>query len=422
MTLLNNKASTIEELSEIQLQKFKRIASYVKEHSKMYGELYKDVDFQINKLEDVKKLPFTTKQDVAVYKLDNRCVDFDNVVEVHTSSGTSQKAIYTGFTHNDIEKSNEYLSEVWKMQGIKKDSVFLMLASYGLFSAGLINHYAIQKIGALVIPTGSTSLHKVIDVITELKPNSAAAVTSYYMYLIEQLKERGVQAGEIVIDNLIAGGEPFTEQQRNFIEEFFSASLYAQYGLAEINTGIAGECEAKNGMHICADYVYPEIIDPQTGNVLPDSTEGELVLTTLDKETMPLVRYRTGDLTSITYEQCSCGRMIPRIDYVRNRVGESIFYKGMTVDKNDVISIMETLCSYVHPYTWCLEFTGDKLRQVVTMSVVLTKKADEQVALVYVQKELIQKLGFKVTVQVFPEAELTKQESSKLKYLVDNRV
>src|SRR4030042_6251463 len=217
-------------LKKLQTAKILSMLNYVKKYSPLYSKMYKNIDLnEIKSLKDFETLPFTTKQDlVKCYPFGSLCVSKRSVSEVHFSSGTSNKPIPTYLTERDLKLSNKALARTWYMQGVRKGTVFGMLASYGLFSAGLLNHYAIQKIGAFVMPISSSSTDKTINLLIEYKVEEIAAVASYYLYLINKIKESRLNKNSFNLKIAIAGGEPFTDSQRKYIEENLGVKLLDQ--------------------------------------------------------------------------------------------------------------------------------------------------------------------------------------------------
>ena len=414
---------SVGDLRVLQLAKLQKTVAFVAETSEFYKrrKKFSAHDANFDSLDDFsKKIPFTIKEDLLQGETyENLCVDKKDIIEVHFSSGTSARPVYSFLSKKDIREGSEYLARTWYMQGIRQESTFGMLASYGLFSAGLLNHYAIQEIGTFVVPIGGSSTLKTLDIFRNFSVDSCAAVASYYPYLITIAKENSIPLHELKLRHIIAGGEPFSEDQRSYVEKELGATMYDQYGLCEINTGLAGECSEKNGLHILADYAYPEIINSETGENLGENQEGELVLTTLHKEASPLLRYRTGDITSITYEPCICGRTMPRIARIKRRVTDVLFYKGIKVEKEYVAQLMLDLQDCVNPYIWQMEISVVYSRDEIELKVVLEKDNEKEIG--RVAKCLLDSLGFKVNVRVFTQDELNQLGSSKLKNFIDHR-
>ena len=415
---------SITDLKSLQLIKLRESVRFAAGYSIFYAQRKKlsPRDSNFNSLEEFsEKIPFTTKEDLLQSALyENLCVPKKDLVEVHSSSGTSAKPVYSFLTKQDIQRSSEYLVRTWYMQGIREESFFAMMASYGLFSAGLLNHYAIQQIKSFIIPIGGSSILKTLSILRELSVDSCAAVASYYPYLVAMAKQNNVNLSELQLRHIIAGGEPFSENQRQYVERELNATMYDQYGICEINTGLAGECEEKNGLHILADYVYPEIVDPTSGKVLGEDQEGELVLTTFYKQASPLLRYRTGDMTSISYALCPCGRTMPKISRIKRRVADTLFYKGINIEKPYITKLMEDLRDYLNPYMWQIELNTEAGRDFALLKIVLEQGAEAD-ALAHIAAYLQKNLDFKLEARTFTAEELAAMGNSKLKNFLDNR-
>ena len=420
----NVEKMPLRALRSLQLQKLQKLVKFVGSKSNFYkkkkGISPKSARF--NSLEEFSKnIPLTTKEDViSMGTYDNLCVPRGQVVEIHFSSGTTKRPALSFYTKKDLDVGSEYLARTWRMQGVEPKSTFGMLASYGLFSAGLLNHYAIQKIGAFIVPIGSEPVLKVIDLFKTFVVDSCAAVASFYLYLIRMAEMNGVRLKGLGLKHMIAGGEPFSEKQRRYVERKLNASLYNQYGLCEINTGLAGECSQKNGLHILADYVYPEIIDPISQEVLGDNKEGELVLSTFHKEASPLVRYRTGDITQITHDPCPCGRTMPRIWPIKRRVTDTFFYKGLKVEHPFITKLVESLSRYLNPYIWQMEIKTRAGKDEMALKIIPSR--NNKKTLHHVALYLRSHLGFKVRIAVFSEDELAGMGKSKIKHFLDKRI
>jgi phenylacetate-CoA ligase len=413
----------LDKLKELQLDKLRKSIEFVAAKSDFYKNkknITKDLSNITSFEEFANKIPFTTKEDLVNSDIyENLCVPKEDIAEIHFSSGTSNKPVFSFLSEKDIEESSLYLSRTWFMQGVRKESVFALFASYGLFSAGLINHYAIQKIGPFIIPTGNATALKTFQLINDFSVDSCAAVASYYLYLINEAEKNKVNLESLALKHIIAGGEPFSEKQRVHIENKFGGHLYDQYGLCEINTGLAGECSEKNGLHILADYVYPEIIDPATGDVLGEDQEGELVLTTFHKEASPLLRYRTGDKSSISYKVCPCGRTMPRIARIKGRVTDTLFYKGLKIEKPYVANFMEDLGEHINPYVWQMIAQTHAGRDELVIKVIPTHQQDTD--LKYISAYIQKKMNIRVNVVTFTDEELLPLGNSKIKHFVDLR-
>ncbi len=412
-----------DELRSLQKDKLNKILAYVTKNSLFYKDKFKGIKTTIQSLDDFNSIPLTTKNELLkIQTLDNVCVKNGSLAEIHFSSGTTDKPLGSFLTKKDIEMSNEALARTWYMQGIDSNSTFCMLAAYGLFSAGLINHYAIQHLGALIIPASSISSERTLNLMSEYKVDSTAAIASFYLHFIRKIKDLNFDKSKLFLKKCIAGGEPFSEEQRRYIQKELNVELYDQYGVCEINTGIAGECENHCGLHVLADYVYPEVVDPATGRVCKEGELGELVFTTLDREASPLIRYRTGDITSISYKPCACGRTMPRIARIKGRLSETLFFKGRKIEVSFLEEFMKKFSRYVDPFIWTVSLEGDESNQSIVVKVCPNKGENIEKLTEHIRDRFLQEAMLKVRVGILSQSDLVKLESSKLKHVEDNRV
>jgi len=297
------------------------------------------------------KIPFTSKQDLRdYYPYKTLAVNVDEIVEVHTSSGTTGKSTLSFFTKKDLLKSSHHISQAWKNFGITKGSKVQFMMSYGLFSGAALNSYAIQLLGGMVIPAGIQTASKQIELLQDFEADVIVGTPGYYYYLYDYMMDNNIPLSTLNIKTGIMAGEVYSDELREDLESKFKIDIYDHYGLCEINTGIAFECKNKNGLHLLVDYVYTEIIDPETGDVLPLDTEGELVLTTLDKEASPVIRYRTGDITTLTEVECICGHSGATMRRILRRTDDLIFVKGIKINPHELKeNIMSHFADSVHP-------------------------------------------------------------------------
>ena len=354
-------------IDKLQLKKFNRIIGTCKK-SKLYATF--KLPKKIKNLESTKFLPFTTKEMLrGSYPYESLCINKGDIVEVHTSSGTTGNPTIMFLTKKDLDTSNRVLARTWFCNGVRKKDVFMMMGDYGLFTGGLLNHYALTYLSVMVIPIGVSSSEKQIKFLNDFKVTSMAGIASHYFRLIEKMKEIKIKPSDLNLRIAIAAGEPYSEETRRHFEKSFNCKFMDQYGLAEINTGLAGECAYRCGLHIPHDYVYPEIINPNTGEVLKDGKIGELVLTTLEREANPVLRYRTGDVTSLNHKKCKCGRTTPRIDRIKGRIDDLIFIKGIKVYPNFLESVLWEMKKIIRPETWMLEIERIRGLDILTLFV-----------------------------------------------------
>ena len=332
------------EIRELQLERLKWQVKRIYENVQMYRERMDEagvVPEDIQSLEDLAKLPFTTKQDLRdYYPFDLLAVPKKEIVRIHASSGTTGKQIVAGYTRNDLDNwANAFARQLVAAGGNRK-SIVQVSYGYGLFTGGLGAHQGAEKVGAMVVPTSSGNTERQIRFMCDLGTTHLCCTPSYATYLGETVKEMGVK-NQLKLQAGIFGAEPWTEEMRQQIEETLGIKAYDVYGLTEImGPGVSYECCMQNGMHLCEDLVIAEIIDPDTGEVLPEGSFGELVLSTITKEGQPLLRYRTRDLCMLDYEQCECGRTHVRMKKPAGRTDDMLIIRGVNVFPSQIEEVL----------------------------------------------------------------------------------
>ena len=296
----------------------------------------------IQSAEDIHKLPFTTKQDLRDnYPFGLFAVPMSEIVRVHASSGTTGKPTVVGYTHRDIATWSEVMARTLACAGADRNDFIHVAFGYGLFTGGLGLHYGGEKIGASVIPVSGGNTSRQLQLMHDFGSTVLACTPSYALYLAEAIEESGINRDQLKLRVGVFGAEPWTENMRKEIEEKLRIKAIDIYGLSEvIGPGVASECLAQNGLHINEDQFYPEIIDPDTLEVLPEGRSGELVFTTITKEGLPLIRYRTRDLTRLTYEKCTCGRTMVRMEKCLGRSDDMLIIRGVNLFPSQVESIL----------------------------------------------------------------------------------
>jgi phenylacetate-CoA ligase len=287
----------------------------------------------IKTLEDISKLPFTTKDDLrTTYPYGLLAVPQSEIVEIHMSSGTTGTPVVDAYTKRDMDDWSEGMARTLSGAGATRNDTVQNAYGYGLFTGGLGSHYGASKIGATVIPVSSGNTQKQLMLIRDFKTTIVTCTPSYALYLAEQAKEMGIDPTKLGLRAGCFGAEPWSENMRKEIEKAWNIKAYDIYGLTEITgPGVAFECEAQYGMHVNEDLWFPEIIDPATGKPLKDGEKGELVITTITKEGTPLIRYRTRDITFIIKEKCGCGRTLRRIHRLFGRTDDLLIIRGVNV-------------------------------------------------------------------------------------------
>jgi phenylacetate-CoA ligase len=343
----NKKAECAEpkDRLKIQTERLKELVSRVYKKVPFYKKLFDEKGVNpkdINSIEDIKLLPFTTKDDLRNnYPFGLFAVPRKEIVEVHTSSGTTGKPIVAGYTIADIELWSEVMARCLTASGTTKEDIIQNAYGYGLFTGGLGIHYGSRKIGANVIPISGGNTKRQIMIMVDFGTTILTCTPSYTLFLAETAREEGVDLKKLNLKAGNFGAEPWSDNMRAEIEKNLNLLALDIYGLTEIiGPGVANECYLKNGLHICDDHFYPEIINPSTGEVLPDGEKGELVLTTLTKEGTPLIRYRTRDITCFLSGSCECGRTSKRMKRLMGRTDDMLVIRGVNVFPSQIESVL----------------------------------------------------------------------------------
>jgi phenylacetate-CoA ligase len=325
-----------EDTKKLQLQRLQKIVKRAYENVPYYKKRFDELNIKpedIKTLEDIEKLPFTTKTDLRdAYPFGMFAVPIDEIIEVHTTSGTTGKPTVSGYTRGDLDLWGEVIARALTMTGAHKKDKIQNSYGYGLFTGGLGIHYGAQKIGATMIPISAGNTKRQLEIMQDFGTDIISCTPSYGLYLAEVAANEGVDTEKLKLRAGCFGAEMWTEEMRNELEKRLHISAQNIYGLTEIiGPGVAMECEAKNGLHIFEDHFYPEIIDPKTLETLPEGEKGELVLTTLTREGMPVIRFRTKDITALRRGKCSCGRTQVKMDRITGRSDDMLKVRGVIV-------------------------------------------------------------------------------------------
>jgi len=329
-----------DEMTRLQSERLVSLVKYVYENVEFYRKRMDAAGVSpsdIKGIEDITKLPYTTKDDLRdTYPFGLFAAPRSEIVRVHASSGTTGKATVVGYTKGDIEIWSECVARCMSMANVTRDDIIQIAYGYGLFTGGLGAHYGAEKIGATVVPMSTGNSKKLTTMMVDFGATAIACTPSYLLHLSEVLRDEGL-IDKIKLKTAICGAEPWTEKMRQDIEQHLNITAHDIYGLSEImGPGVACDCEYHTGLHICEDHFYPEIIDAKTLLPVKDGEVGELVFTTLTKEGIPLIRYRTKDLTSITHEVCKCGRTSARISRFKGRSDDMLIIRGVNVFPSQV--------------------------------------------------------------------------------------
>ena len=324
------------ELEQEQLERLQQTLGRVYRRVSYYHELFNKIGFdplEVTSLEDLREIPFTTKDTLRIaYPYNMFAVPLREVVRMQSTSGTTGQPLIVGYTHNDIDHWSELTARVLTAAGVTKDDIIQISFPYGLFTGGLGFHYGAELIGASVIPCSDTDIENQIAIMRDYRTTVLCCAPTFAAMLLELLDEKSVTPAELSLSRALFGAESWNESFRTEIEDQLELSVTDNYGLTEVmGPGVSYECEEKNGLHISEDHFIPEIIDPDSGEILPEGEKGELVLTTITKEGYPLIRYKTGDITSLIAEPCSCGRGFIRMTRVLGRVDDMIILNGQNM-------------------------------------------------------------------------------------------
>ncbi|HRR95388.1 MAG TPA: phenylacetate--CoA ligase [Candidatus Ratteibacteria bacterium] len=432
MAYFNKGIETISEskLKQIQLDRLKKILDYVNKKVPFYNNLFEKNKINIHKLsslDELKNIPFTLKKDLREnYPFGLFAVDLSEVYEIHASSGTTGKLTVVGYTKNDIKLWSEVMARSLVCAGVGKEDIIQNAFGYGLFTGGLGIHYGALKIGASVIPTSAGGTKRQLMIMQDFKSTVLTGTPSYALYMAEEAKSIGIETSKIPIRIGVFGAEPWSERMRKEIEKIWGITALDIYGLSEIiGPGIAQECEGKCGLHIWSDYFLPEIIDINTENTLEEGKEGELVITTLTKEALPLIRYRTGDIVSINYQKCSaCGRTFPRISKIKGRIDDMLIIKGVNVFPSQVETVLLNITEVAPHYQ--LVVTREKYLDKLQINVEITEEtfSDEVKKLEElekkVKKEIESVIGIDVEVNLV-EPKSIERSTGKASRIIDLR-
>ena len=334
-----------KEMEQLQLQRLRATVKKVYDNVPFYRKRLEEAKItpdSIRSLDDLKNIPFTVKDDLRDnYPFGLFAAPMKDIVRIHASSGTTGKPTTVGYTRGDLDMWSECVARIAAMAGCSDDDIAQVAFGYGLFTGAFGLHYGLEKIGATVIPMSSGNTEKQIMIMQDYGTTVLISTPSYALYMSEVLQEKGVKKSDIKLKIGLFGAEGSTEEMRAQLEERWGILATENYGMSElIGPGVSGECVHKAGMHINEDFFIPEIINPDTGEVLPWGEKGELVITTLMKEGIPLLRYRTKDITYLIPEQCKCGRTSLRMAKIQGRTDDMLIIRGVNVFPSQVESVL----------------------------------------------------------------------------------
>jgi len=334
-----------QDMQELQLDRLKRIVSYCYDKVPFYRKRFDNIGLKpehIKSLKDIERIPFTTKDDLRDnYPFDLFAVPLKNIVRLHASSGTTGKPIVVGYTRGDMDMWTDSVARIAAMAGGTEDDIAQIAFGYGMFTGGFGLHYGLERIGMTVIPMSSGNSERQLMFMEDFGSTVLVSTPSYALYLAEVMQETGVDKRKIKLRLGLFGGEGHTPEMRAELERRWGILATENYGLSEITgPGVSGECTEQCGMHINEDNFYPEVVDKETLKTLDYGQEGELVLTTLTKEGIPMLRYRTKDITELNPEPCRCGRTTVRMKKIKGRTDDMLIIRGVNVFPSQIESVL----------------------------------------------------------------------------------
>lgn len=334
-----------QKLDELQLERLKWIVDYCNKNIAFYHKRLSDAGVTAEKikcLSDIQYIPFTTKEDIRdTYPFGLFGTPMKNIIRIHASSGTTGKPTVVGYTKNDISNWSDCVARMMAAVGITDEDVIQIAFGYGLFTGALGLHYGLEKLGATVIPASSGNTEKQVMLLKDFGVTGLVSTPSYALYMSEVAKECGITNDQLKLKTGLFGSEGCTPEMRSEIEKALNLFATDNYGMSELmGPGVSGECHMRCGMHVNEDHFIPEIIDSNTGTVLDKGETGELVITTITKEGIPMLRYRTKDISRLNYDVCECGRTFVRMDKIKGRSDDMLKIRGVNVFPSQIESVL----------------------------------------------------------------------------------
>ena len=420
----------VEHLRALQLIRLQKIVRHAYDNVALFRSRMDERGVRpehIKELKDIALLPFFKKIDLRdTYPFGLFAVPQSEIVRLHASSGTTGKPIVVAYTQKDLDVWSSVMRRALCCCGLSKKDIVQVSYGYGLFTGGLGAHGGVEALGATVVPASGGNTKRQVMLIRDFGVNAICCTPSYFLHLIEQAKELGIDLRELPIRAGIFGAEPWTQGMRERLERGAGIEAFDIYGLSEIiGPGVAIECGKHHGMHIFEDHFYPEIIDPDTCEVLPDGETGELVLTTLSKYAMPMIRYRTRDITRIIPEKCSCGRTLRRIDRISSRSDDMFIIRGVNVFPSQIESALLMVEGTTPNYMIKLSTAGNMDNIALDIELAKEVYAQGEAIIEQIRRMVTASVesitGLRIKVTVVPFNSITRSEG-KAKRVLDNRI
>ncbi|RKX76775.1 MAG: phenylacetate--CoA ligase [Spirochaetes bacterium] len=425
-----NETRSREDMEQLQIERLQTTMHRVYRNVAFYRHSFDSCGVNIERIKsinDLAFLPFTTREDLLKsYPYDMFAVPLRDIVRIHSTSGTTGKPIIVGYTRNDINIWTSLVTRVLAAAGITNHDFIQIAFKYNLFTGGFGFHYGAEKIGASVIPASTEDVEKQITIMKDYKTTVLVSTPGYALHIAVVLKELNIHPEELFLRTGLFGAEPWSENLRTQIEESLHIKAYDNYGLTEIiGPGVAFECEKQCGLHINEDHFIPEIIDPETLETLPEGERGELVFTTITKQGFPLIRYRTGDISSIVSEPCQCGRTLARMERVSGRTDDMIIVEGINVFPSQIEEVLLRI-EGIEPH---YQITLDRKEGVDTMEIMVEVEeeffSDETKILENlrerIEREISSHLGIGAEITLVEPKKISRSTGGKLKHVIDRR-
>jgi phenylacetate-CoA ligase len=422
----NRAAESAErhELDHLQLERLRAVVARCVERVPFYRRtLPARIQGRLATIEDIVELPFTTKDDVReAYPFGLLAVDRSELVRVHASSGTRGKPTLVGYTRGDIDLWAEICARALVSGGAVRGDVVHNAYGYGLFTGGLGLHYGAERMGATVVPASGGNTPRQVLLIADLSARILCCTPSYALHIADTIERSGIDPREQALAYGLFGAEPWSIAMRDEIERRLGLRALDIYGLSEmIGPGVASECTEQAGAHVCEDHFVVEVVDPATGELLPEGVEGELVFTSLTREAMPLLRYRTGDLASLSRGPCACGRTLARISRIKGRTDDMLVVRGVNVFPSEVESALLSVPGLAPHYQLRLQRPG--ALDVLVVDVESDGSGFDRAALeVEVARRLDRALGLVCQVRVLDQREIPRSQGKALRVLDERTI
>ena len=418
------------DLKELQSARLRKLVSYVYNNCPVYKRKLDAAGAtpdKIKSIDDITRLPITTKEDMRDnYPYGLFSAPQDQIAEIHVSSGTTGNPTLVGYTKDDLKLWGDVMARAFCCAGAVPGDTIQIAYGYGLFTGGLGSHYGALEMGLRILPTSSGQTARQLKLMQDFKPRIIACTPSYVLYMAEEARTLGIDPAKGNWKIGVFGAEPWSNAMRDEIENIWNMLATDIYGLSEIiGPGVAQECHHKDGLHIFSDVFYPEIIDPKTGAEVPEGQDGELTITTLTKQGIPLIRYGTRDIVSIRYEKCRCGRTSPRVSKIKGRTDDMIVVRGINVFPSQIEHVLVGIEGTQPHYQIIVDRQAHKLDEVEVLVEVEQRFFSDEIKQLNVIREKIRKeienvlsIGVKVTLV---EPKTIARSEGKAKRIVDKR-